>query len=130
MTRRLLIILLAAVFVSQATGLTEALHLAMVSGSCKEQDHLAADCHAVGALGGKVQTGRGQHQGSHNPADCPICQATAALKVLPAAGQASAVFMQPLPTVAATADRRIALSDHSAPPIPRAPPAGGGISAV
>jgi len=130
MTRRLLTILLAAVFAFQATGLTEALHLWMVSAPCQEQDHSAGDSRPAGALGRHVQADPGRHCDFHDPADCPICQATAALKVLPAAAQASAVFMQPLPTVAAAADRRIVLPSHAAPLIPRAPPGGGGIPAV
>ena len=89
MRKRPLVILLAAVFAAEATGITGALHQAMVHCPPDGDGCGAAECVAGGGAAPGFQAQDGPRQAFHDPAHCLICQFLASFAAVPAAPSAT-----------------------------------------
>jgi len=118
--RRLLTILLTAVFAAQAAGLTGAFHLAMEH--CAGHGHADGDVGSTGVCVASFEADSDLHKAAHDSAHCAICQALATFIPLHIPQPLLAVRLEPQRLVRPAANHPHLISCCIGTLGPRAPP--------
>ena len=123
MNRRLLTILLTAVFAAQAAGLTGALHLATEHCTCCGHEHSDVECNAANESAAGIQDDCGSHKTPHDPAHSAICQVLATFTPMHIPQPPMVVRLESLRIVRPSVDPAYLFAGCIGTLGPRAPPA-------